>query len=118
MRLTGSLAASKRNFTLLANGGSRLVWKSYAIALQAHITTQDDLDNSTKAIFVVSPGLFDIPAGEFAPQQITNDHIFRRTDCLQNTRSPFYTSDEEIYFDSRRKYVSLVTWRDHATNLS
>ncbi|CVK86383.1 uncharacterized protein FMAN_06332 [Fusarium mangiferae] len=108
MRLTGSLAASKRNFTLLANGGSRLVWKAYAIALQAHMTTQDDLDNSTKAIFVASPGLFDIPAGEFAPQQITNDHIFRRTDCLQSTRSPFYTSDGESYFDSRRKYLQTV----------
>ncbi|KAF5674489.1 hypothetical protein FCIRC_7777 [Fusarium circinatum] len=108
MRLTGSLAASKRNLTLLANGGSKLIWKAYAIALQAHMTTQDHLDNSTKAIFVASPGLFDIPAGEFAPQQITNDHIFRRTDCLQNTRSPFYTSDEESYFDSRRKYLQAI----------
>lgn len=120
MRLTASLAASKRNFTLLANGGSRLVWKAYAIALQAHMTTQDDLDNSTKAIFVASPGLFDIPAGEFAPQQITNDHIFRRTDCLQDTRSPFYTSDGESYFDSRRKYASrlyLVIARDRATDV-
>ncbi|KAF5249521.1 hypothetical protein FANTH_5214 [Fusarium anthophilum] len=108
MRLTGSLAASKRNLTLLANGGSKLIWKAYALALQAHLTTQDDLDNSTKAIFVASPGLFDIPAGEFAPQQITNDHIFRRTDCLQNTRSPFYTSDGESYFDSRRKYLQAI----------
>ncbi|KAF5965097.1 hypothetical protein FBULB1_12423 [Fusarium bulbicola] len=108
MRLTGSLATSKRNLTLLANGGSKLIWKAYAIALQAHMTTQDDLDNSTKAIFVASPGLFDIPAGEFAPQQITNDHIFRRTDCLQNTRSPFYTSDGESYFDSRRKYLQAI----------
>ncbi|KAF5540804.1 hypothetical protein FMEXI_8301 [Fusarium mexicanum] len=108
MQLTASLAASKRNLTLLANGGSKLIWKAYAIALQAHMTTQDDLDNSTKAIFVASPGLFDIPAGEFAPQQITNDHIFRRTDCLQNTRSPFYTSDGESYFDSRRKYLQAI----------
>ncbi|KAG9501668.1 hypothetical protein J7337_007359 [Fusarium musae] len=108
MRLTGTLATSKRNFTLLANGGSKLVWKAYAIALQAHMTTQDDLDNSAKAIFVASPGLFDIPAGEFAPQQITNDHIFRRTDCLQNARSPFYTSDGESYFDSRRKYLQAI----------
>ncbi|KAF5584252.1 hypothetical protein FPCIR_8719 [Fusarium pseudocircinatum] len=108
MRLTSTLAASKRNFTLFANGGSKLVWKAYAIALQAHMTTQDDLDNSTKAIFVASPGLFDIPAGEFAPQQITNDHIFRRTDCLQNTRSPFYTSDGESYFDSRHKYLQSI----------
>ncbi|KAF4434649.1 hypothetical protein FACUT_7708 [Fusarium acutatum] len=84
MRLTGTLAASKRNFTILANGGSKLVWKAYAIALQAHMTTRDDLDNSTKAIFVASPGLFDIPAGEFAPQQITNDHIFRRTDSVHD----------------------------------
>ncbi|KAH7486947.1 hypothetical protein FOMA001_g5025 [Fusarium oxysporum f. sp. matthiolae] len=108
MRLTETLAASKRNVTLLANGGSKPIWKAYAIALLAHMTTQDDLDNSTKAIFVASPDLFDIPSGEFAPQEIANDHIFRQTDALQNTQSPFYTSDGESYFDSRRKYASRL----------
>ncbi|KAK2133302.1 hypothetical protein NOF04DRAFT_1341781 [Fusarium oxysporum II5] len=108
MRLTETLTASKRNVTLLANGGSKLIWKAYAIALLAHMTTQDDLDNSIKAIFVASAGLFDIPAGEFAPQEITNNHNFRRTDALQNTRSPFYTSDGESYFDSRRKYLQAI----------
>ncbi|KAJ0157377.1 Uncharacterized protein HZ326_0303 [Fusarium oxysporum f. sp. albedinis] len=108
MRLTETLAASKRNVTLLANGGSKPIWKAYAIALLAHMTTQDDLDNSTKAIFVASPDLFDIPSGEFAPQEIANDHIFRQTDALQNTQSPFYTSDGESYLDSRRKYLQAI----------
>lgn len=72
------------------------------------MTTQDDLDSSSKAIFVASPGLFDIPAGEFAPKEITNDHIFRRTDVLQDSRSPFYVSDGDSYFDSRRKFVSFT----------
>ncbi|KAF4337401.1 hypothetical protein FBEOM_8722 [Fusarium beomiforme] len=87
---------------------SLLVWKAYAIALQAHMTTQHDLDSASKAIFVASPGLFDIPAGEFAPQEITNDHIFRRADVLQDTRSPFYMSDGESYFDSRCKYLQAI----------
>ncbi|KAL6402600.1 uncharacterized protein AUP68_15083 [Ilyonectria robusta] len=105
---TALMIARKGSFSVLTNGGSKLVWKAYAIALQAHMTTQDDLDNSSKAIFVASPGLFDIPAGEFAPQEITNNHIFLRTDVLQDTRSPFYTSDGDSYFDSRRKYLQSI----------
>lgn len=99
------MAARKRASSLLANGGSKLFWKAYAIALQAHITTQDDLDYSSKAIFVASPGLFDIPAGEYAPQEITNRHLFRRADVLQDARSPYYMSDGDSYFEYRRKYV-------------
>ncbi|KAF3808945.1 hypothetical protein GCG54_00011137 [Colletotrichum gloeosporioides] len=108
MQPTSVMAASKRSLSFLTNGRSKLVWKAYAIALQAHMTTQDDLDSSSKAIFVASPGLFDIPAGEFAPKEITNDHIFRRTDVLQDSRSPFYVSDGDSYFDSRRRYLQSV----------
>ncbi|KAF4966989.1 hypothetical protein FSARC_5397 [Fusarium sarcochroum] len=100
--------SSRGSFSLLSNRGSRLIWKAYAVALQAHMTTQDDLDNTSKAIFVASPGLYDIPAGEVAPQEITNDRLFRRADVLQDTRSPFYVPDGESYFDSRRKYLQSI----------
>lgn len=113
------MAASKRSLSFLTNGRSKLVWKAYAIALQAHMTTQDDLDSSSKAIFVASPGLFDLPAGEFAPKEITNDHIFRRTDVLQDSRSPFYVSDGDSYFDSRRRFVSCTIdgFQRHTANV-
>lgn len=108
MQPTTLMAARRGSFSLLANRGSRLVWKAYALALQTHMTTQDDLDNSSKAIFVAAPGLYDIPAGEVAPQEITNARLFRRADPLQDTRSPFYSDDGDSYFDTRRKYVFIL----------
>ncbi|KAL2691270.1 hypothetical protein Neosp_001651 [[Neocosmospora] mangrovei] len=108
MQPTTLMAARRGSFSLLANRGSRLVWKAYALALQTHMTTQDDLDNSSKAIFVAAPGLYDIPAGEVAPQEITNARLFRRADPLQDTRSPFYSDDGDSYFDTRRKYLENI----------
>ncbi|KAF4980573.1 hypothetical protein FZEAL_3445 [Fusarium zealandicum] len=116
MRPTTLMAASKGVSSLLRNGGTKLVWKAYAIALQAYMTTEDNLDNSSKAIFVASPGLYDMPAGEAVPQEITNDRLFRQADVLQDKRTPFYMSDGDSYFDSRRKYLQSI--HDDAVTLS
>lgn len=108
MQPTLLMAAARRgSFSLSAIGDEKNVWKAYAIALRSYMTTQTDLDSSSRAIFVASPGLVDIPAGAFVPKEITNEHIFRRADPLQDTRSPFYTPDGDSYFNSRRKYVPL-----------
>ncbi|KAK2592999.1 hypothetical protein QQS21_009289 [Conoideocrella luteorostrata] len=123
MQPTTLMAARRRSFSLSGVGDSKLVWKAYAIALQSLMTTQSDLANSSKAIFVASPGLIDIPAGGFAPQEITNEHIFRRADALQDTRSPFYMPEGDSYFDSRRKYLqgihdNAVTQSDVSSSIS
>ncbi|KZZ89404.1 hypothetical protein AAL_07703 [Moelleriella libera RCEF 2490] len=109
MQPTLLMAAARRgSFSLSAIGDEKNVWKAYAIALRSYMTTQTDLDSSSRAIFVASPGLVDIPAGACAPKEITNEHIFRRADALQDTRSPFYTPDGDSYFNSRRKYLQGV----------
>jgi hypothetical protein len=103
MQSTKHLFSARAAAPLMSPRGSRLLWKAYAIALQAYLTTQDDLCHSGKAIFIASPGLYDIPGGSYAPQEVTNEMVFRRADVVQDGRTPFFSSDGESYFSFCRK---------------
>ncbi len=87
----------------LQDGGNRLIWKAYAIALRTHLTTIDKLDLSAKAIFVASPLQYGIPAGTLVPNEITNEQLYRKADAVQDRRSPSYSPDGGSYFEFARE---------------
>jgi hypothetical protein len=77
-----------------------LLWKAYALAMRPKLSLAPDLSALNQAMFLASPLQAGIPANSVVPEGVTNYQQYLKADRMQIKNQPFYSLENDSYFET------------------